>query len=476
MHPEIRKAAKKCQSMHEELGWEYMFWDDEKLQALTGLPQLHEVLADPEFVRHYTDAIRLYLLHHFGGVYLDIDSYCFRPFDPLRMYLEEEGKDFLVSYESERSWGRNIANGIMIAAPATPVLSAYALHVGIKLATPNLLDRAYKVTGPWALTETRDQWESWVEPHQLILSSAAFIPLYKDEGDGLDLADVFDIAARHGSYTVQMYQGNKKNNMFKMVQEANSKIEIGNRSDSKQGDIGDSGDKAMKPSILMIVAHPDDEVLWGGELLIQEAGKVHVVVTCTQGHGTLTRLEEFNAVQKSAGFHGEFLDGKDTANPVALEGRIQGRIHTLICENNWERIITHGPEGEYGHPQHQKVHDAVFAAVEQCRHPREKFFVFEPHTSKNSTFSEAKAALAKLYASQKHVLFETFADWEELVVPFQDYDFWRARETCQRAAGSAKSVKYHACRLHQMLDFSGASTPQLALQWANLVTEKSIAG
>ncbi len=34
-------------------------------------------------------------------------------------------------------------------------------------------------------------------------------------------------------------------------------------------------------SVLMVVAHPDDEVLWGGEYLLKEGQKVHVVVTST---------------------------------------------------------------------------------------------------------------------------------------------------------------------------------------------------
>jgi hypothetical protein len=39
-------------------------------------------------------------------------------------------------------------------------------------------------------------------------------------------------------------------------------------------------------NVLMVVAHPDDEVLWGGEYLIKEGQHVHVVVTSTQNRDT----------------------------------------------------------------------------------------------------------------------------------------------------------------------------------------------
>jgi len=449
-----------------------MFWDDDKLQAPTGLPHLPELLADRKLVHFYTDVVRLYILHQFGGVYLDIDSYCLRPFDPLLTYLKEEHKDFLANYESERMRGRQIANGIMIAAPASPVLSANALHVGIKFATIKKRGSDFKVTGPWATTGTRDQWESWAKPHQITLSSSAFIPLYKDEGDGLDLDDVFNIAARQGFFTVSMYQGTKSRSMFKLIKEANANTEPKNRREASLSNPSDT----EQPSTLMIVAHPDDEVLWGGDYLIEKGPKAHVVVTCTLNSETPTRFREFQAVQEHLGFRGEFLDGKDRASSKPLEAHIQDRIQSLICENRWKRIVTHGPEGEYGHPQHQVVHDAVFAAVTQCHQSHDKLFVFEPHPSENYSFSAAKVELAKLYQSQKKVIFETFADWKERIVPFAKYNFRKASDTCQKAAAGAKSAKYRHCRLQELLNLSAAaSNEKLALEWDRWVAENAVA-
>ena len=216
----------------------------------------------------------------------------------------------------------------------------------------------------------------------------------------------------------------------------------------------------------MVVAHPDDEVLWGGEYLLKEGQNVHLVVTSTLNQQTSMRYDEFRAVQEHLGFHGEFLDGKDSIKTTELESHIQQRIQTLICGKNWERIITHGPEGEYGHPQHQMVHDAVLDAVRMCCRSSDKLFVFEPHPSKNHVFSEAKQAAAKLYKSQERIIFRTFGDWKEQIVPFEEYDYEAASTICRDRQNPKKKVhRFRQCRLHKMFDFSSSNyTSALSLE------------
>lgn len=469
--------------MHEERGWEYMFWDDEKLSKLPGIPQLPSMLSEHHtLVKQYTDSIRIYLLHRYGGVYLDIDAYCLQPFDPLLGYMEEDGgKDFLANYESERLRGRQVANGVFIAAPMSPVLSANALHVGIKLfANPiwKTVD-AFRGTGPWSLTELKTDWFSWIENHQTILSSSAFIPLYKDEGAGMTLEDYMKYAEKKGSYTIQMYQSTKERNSVAMIKQDNEnniekKAEEETTEDVEEmptvdisNDIDDPGHEfrrrdtsllvpsSQEPSILMIVSHPDDETLFAGSYLTKESQKVHVVVTCTKNPETGVRREEFMAVAEMAGFHGEFLDGKDTTHPGPdLEPAVKERIQNLICgDKTWDRIITHGPEGEYGHPQHQLVHDAVAAAAKKCTDAANKLYVFEPRPDKDYVFPKAKAMLAEVYKSQSNVL-EQFKNWREQIVPLQQYDYAKASTICMTNALGHKNRK---CRLDDVLHF--ASSP-----------------
>ena len=215
----------------------------------------------------------------------------------------------------------------------------------------------------------------------------------------------------------------------------------------------------------MIVAHADDELLWGGEYLLKEGKNLQVVVACTQGPSkeiNSMRQKEFEAESEHAGFRGEYLDGKDTMKPfMPLEPHLKKHIESLICRNkNWNRIITHGPEGEDGHPQPQQVHDAVSTAVKKCHSSYDKLFVFEPHPVKNYVFPDAKVALAKHHKSQEQIIFEMFGNWKEQVVPFAKYNFEAASATCLESA-----KKSHKCRLAKLLDFNSSATQTAAAQW-----------
>jgi len=61
--------------------WEVKLWTDENIGFLgVDYPSLLEKFKAPV---HVTDYIRLLVIHHFGGIYLDSDVECVRPFDGL---------------------------------------------------------------------------------------------------------------------------------------------------------------------------------------------------------------------------------------------------------------------------------------------------------------------------------------------------------------------------------------------------------
>jgi len=492
MDKETRRGANECRRMHEERGWEYMLWTDETLKALPGLPHLPYMEGQLKFVRHYVDTVRYYLLHQFGGVYIDMDAFCMRPFDPLLSYAEEKGVDLLMNYESQRHRGRQIANGILVAAPASPVLAAFMLHLGYRLKKHHSAfwketqyRRAGRITGPWMVTEVRDQWDSWVRDHLYVLSSSAFIPMYRegDEGGLEGSADVFSLAKSQGSYTVQIYHSGALKSLLhgaktskttatapatviatKKKEVADHSVElldssavtsIASKENVEDVEVPPSADD--EKSVLMVVAHPDDEVIWGGEYLLSNEAQVHVVTTSTINKDTSTRREEFTSVERRLGFEGEFLNGTDSHRTKHIEGHIQRHVQDLVCSQKWDRIITHGPEGEYGHPQHQQVFDTVLEAVRLCCHSFDKLFVFEPHPTENYSFPEDKKEVTDLYASQKRVI-EQFDNWKELIVPLADYNYKRASEDCISGALSAQKSKTRKCRLHDMMSPDELST------------------
>lgn len=141
--------------------------------------------------------------------------------------------------------------------------------------------------------------------------------------------------------------------------------------------------------ILAFFAHPDDEtMLCGGTLalLARQGAAIHLLCA-TRGEGgetgepPLCRVEELGGVRsaelacaaRALGIAAlTFLDyidprvGPDQqlypfeAGPQELAARV-GRY---IAEEKIEALITHGANGEYGHPAHHLVHQAARLAVE----------------------------------------------------------------------------------------------------------------
>lgn len=140
--------------------------------------------------------------------------------------------------------------------------------------------------------------------------------------------------------------------------------------------------------ILTIFAHPDDETMFAGgtlALLARNAARMHYLAA-TRGEGGeageppvapqaqlgIYRERELAcAIQALGGGHLSFLDyidpiiGEDqelypyTQDFDGLVNRIQHHIQTI----GPDFVITHGTNGEYGHPGHILTHDAVCRAI-----------------------------------------------------------------------------------------------------------------
>ena len=56
-------------------------------------------------------------------------------------------------------------------------------------------------------------------------------------------------------------------------------------------------------------------------------------------------------------------------------------IETVVKFKNWEKIVTHNPNGEYGHEQHKQVNQVV---TEICvdNNLQDKLYYFGPYYNK----------------------------------------------------------------------------------------------
>lgn len=117
-----------------------------------------------------------------------------------------------------------------------------------------------------------------------------------------------------------------------------------------------------KVNKLMIVAHPDDETLWGGGHL-SEGG--YLVVCITNGYNE-TRKNEFEEAVKHLNdtnipvilnFPDKTLGERDSW--FGIKGKIEDAAEECISLKDWELIVTHNKEGEYGHIHHKMTSSIV---------------------------------------------------------------------------------------------------------------------
>lgn len=105
---------------------------------------------------------------------------------------------------------------------------------------------------------------------------------------------------------------------------------------------------------VMIVAHPDDETIWGGNHLLKSK---YLVVCITNGDNKVRR-KEFMSVMKATHNKGIMFDYPDKTNGERdnwnkVRTSISNDVHYILSKKKWKSVVTHNPDGEYGHIHHQ---------------------------------------------------------------------------------------------------------------------------
>lgn len=111
---------------------------------------------------------------------------------------------------------------------------------------------------------------------------------------------------------------------------------------------------------LMVVAHPDDETLWGGGHLLQ----ADYLVVCLTNADTYQygsrRAEEFRQVMKKTGDRGIIMYYPDYTGATRTrdswrtsKASIRKDLKTLLKYKNWTEVVTYDKAGAYGHQHHK---------------------------------------------------------------------------------------------------------------------------
>jgi len=113
-------------------------------------------------------------------------------------------------------------------------------------------------------------------------------------------------------------------------------------------------------SVVVIVAHPDDETLWaGGTILSNPLWKWFIVCLCRRSDKErASRFNDALKVLNSEAIMGDLDDGPEQ-KPLD-ENDLETAIMQLIPSTHFDLIITHNSTGEYTrHVRHEEVNKAV---------------------------------------------------------------------------------------------------------------------
>ncbi len=184
---------------------------------------------------------------------------------------------------------------------------------------------------------------------------------------------------------------------------------------------------------LMVIAHPDDDILWGGSELIHEDYLV-VCITCGSDERRKkefeTVMERTNDVYVMLGYPDKTKGERDNWDSVRDD--IISDLENIYNLKKWNKILTHNKDGEYGHIHHKMTNTIVTDIVS-----KEDLYYFGKYHSKKElqekeidlplldeeTLKE-KEELLNLYQTQDKTIHETFSHMikSENVISYEDWN------------------------------------------------------
>lgn len=149
---------------------------------------------------------------------------------------------------------------------------------------------------------------------------------------------------------------------------------------------------------ILIVAHPDDELIFSGkELMISNNWKV----ICVTNNSNKIRKADFIKVMDKLHIHDyEIWDFPDYWNGMFNRKELAVRLRKILSENTFVEVLTHNRDGEYGHSQHKVLSEIVSELVDK------NLYAFgKGEKMIHIKYLIKKIKLLLIYKSERHIIF-----------------------------------------------------------------------
>lgn len=189
-------------------------------------------------------------------------------------------------------------------------------------------------------------------------------------------------------------------------------------------------------SVIVIVAHPDDETLWaGGTILIHPTWQWFVL--CLSRGNDKDRAPRFFEALKRLGAKGKMGDMDDGPDQIPLsEDEVECAILQLFPVGDFNMILTHNPNGEYTkHLRHEEVSKGVITLWESGKIKADKLWTFAYEDGGKEYLPQPIKTATMYYELPKEIWEEKYnimtneygfdkASWEAETTPIGE-SFWQ---------------------------------------------------
>ncbi len=189
---------------------------------------------------------------------------------------------------------------------------------------------------------------------------------------------------------------------------------------------------------LMIVAHPDDDALWGGAHLMEDGW----FVLCLTNNYLEVRRNEFNKMLELSDSKGVILDypdiyrkryadkkgAYDKDNWTYVYDGAQIDITKALNYKTWDQIATHSPTGETGHRHHLKI-NKIATLQSQFLGIYDKLWYFGKFYYKGNPVPSSVPKIDQEHLDFKNKLINVYQNemtsiklyWDQMI-PYEDWE------------------------------------------------------